>query len=269
MKRLLFFLLFFVFATPLPLAAQESSGFDRAFEDYTYQYKEYLENHKEYVIAKNQYQTYETLTTQTIALEQTAKMLSARDKVVRTYLLAIQAYMEKEADLNQPTLSALYLELGREAIWFEDHEKKLAGAATLADMTSVAKEAETRYTTTEKSIYTSFFQIYSYKEEQLHQKIALQIEAIDGLISRLRLEDKKDTGTIERWLLEAKKQKLLGEEKLASAQKFTLEKARDSKAKRALYNTHVQLLETSHQYLKEANLNLTEIITEIKRGDRT
>src|SRR4030042_6530513 len=92
MKKILticIFLFSFLFLVPSPaIKAQDNQefNFDRAYQDYLFTYNQYRQAHNEYVTAREQYLNYKTLTSKTLALEQTLKMLQERDNTIRTYL---------------------------------------------------------------------------------------------------------------------------------------------------------------------------------------
>jgi len=241
--------------------------FDQAYQDYTYNYNLYLGAHKEYLVAKNQYETFQTLTSKTIALEQTTKMLQARDEVVATFLTAYRIRFADKTNVATGTLNLLYLQLEQEAEWYREHRLGLTSAGTIPDLITLSNEAQNRYGQTQSLVYQSLLEMYLYQESLLHNQLDKLVAQVETTIAGIRTEGEKDTTSVERWLLETQNRKTRGEEKLAEAQAYeiTSRDRRDNMLQ--TYNRTVAQIEESHQYLKEANKALQEIIKEIRRAD--
>lgn len=264
-KKPLLTLLFLFFT--LPAFAQETPPFElefnRAHQNYLGAYNLYLEAHKEYLIAKNQAQTYQTLTAQTLALEQTIKMLEARDEVIATFLIALRAQLSRQTNIATYKLNSLYLQLEKEINWYLEHQSVFSSAGTLPDLFKLSAETEKRYPQTQVLFYQVPLQIFLHQEDLLHQKIQTQIDQTEALIAQIRTAGDKNTSQIERWLLEAKNKKNWAEEKFAQAQAIQI----TSQGPQKQLNQAKKSLQESRQYLKETNLHLIEILKEIKRGD--
>lgn len=280
MKKSLLVLLVLVLIIPTflwPAWAQEITltetepprefNYNRALQDYLYQFDQYRQAYKDYQVAKSQYQTYQTLTAETIALEQTIKMLQVRDEVIATYLTALRLRLAEKTKVGSSRLNALYLQLDEEIIWFREHKENLTSAGSIPDLLSLSKQTEDRYKNTEILIYHSLVEIFLYQEGLIHSQIFFVISELEAKINVIRESGDKDVGRIERWLLEAKNRKVRSDEKLTEAQSLEISRRSDSNLRRQNYNRIIYLLEQSHQYLKETNQSLSEIIREIKRGD--
>lgn len=256
----------------MPVAAQSSKNsipeldFNKAYEDYLYNYNLYSEAHKEYQLAKNQYQTYQTLTAKTIALEQTAKMLVLRNEVIATFLNTIRAKMAQETNIANISLNTLYVQLDKEVTWFLDNKEALASAGTIPDLIRLSDETQTHYQKTETLLYQSLLEVFFFKETDLRTKIEAQITNLEKLIAEIRANGDKDPTKIERWLIEAKNKKDRSDEKYLEAKNIKISSSNRGSSLSS-FNTAKQLLEESHQYLRETNLNLIETVKEIKRSD--
>lgn len=271
-----FLLLFLLFSPFYPFSlvfAQEATpsetkfDFNKAYQDYIYNYDLYLKAHKEYLVAKNQYETYQTLTSQTIALEQTLAMLRARDEVLATFLMAVRIKLADETNVASSKLNLLYLELDEEAQWFREHKETLTSAGSIPDLVELGNRAKPHQQKTDRLTYESLLEIFLYKEDFLHEKLQAQIDQVEEKIVEIRSRGDKDPSTIERWLLEAKNRKVRSDEKLKEARGINFSDRVSSGQNRARFNHGVSVIEQSHQYLKETNVALLEIIKEIKRGD--
>jgi len=182
---LFFFLLFLpstTFSTFSLVFAQEATpsevkfDFNKAYQDYIYNYDLYLKAHKEYLVAKNQYETYQTLTSQTIALEQTMAMLRARDEVLATFLMAVRIKLADETNVASSKLNLLYLELDEEAQWFREHKEALTSAGSIPDLVDLGNRAKPHQRKADRLTYESLLEIFLYKENLLHEKLQAQID---------------------------------------------------------------------------------------------
>lgn len=254
-------------STPSATPTQIISDFNQAYQNYLSTYNQYQAKYKEYIVAKNQYEAYKTLTSKTIALEQTTAMLQARDEVITTFLTTLRIKMADETQISSNQINALYLKLDDEITWFEEHKDTLTSAGSIPDLMNISLQAEQRYSQTQRYIYQSILAIFIYQEALLQDSILAQINQTEAKINQIRTEGKKDTSTIERWLLEAKNKKTRSGEKFTEAKSVEFKDNLSALELSRYYNRVISLLEQAHQYLKETNINLIELVKEIKRGD--
>jgi hypothetical protein len=273
MKRLSIILLFSLFAisySPLAkVSAQEEPTFDfqRAYADYNYIYNQYRQTHAEYISARQAYLNYKTLTSKTEALNKTLAMLKLRDKSVQTYIMALRTKMAETTGISNYEENILYLKLDNEAGWYSQHYNSLPSAGSLEDLVASSKEAQDQYKKSEVLIYQTLGTILAGKETALRDKINQQIEILKAKIAEIRQRGDKDTAIMERWLLEATNRLTRSQEKEFTAQQLLAKMKSHQRDKNRVYNQAQFALEESHQYLKEANFYLKELIREAKHAD--
>ena len=214
MKR--FLLTFLLLLLPFTVNAQDFD-FNRAFQDYLYNYNLYRSSHLEYVSAKSEYLTYKTLTAQTKALEATKKMLLARAETLKTYLTALRLKLKETTGILNYQQNMYYLKLDNEVTWIGTHKNSLPSAGTLEDLVKISQEAEKRYPTMEILAYQTLGTVMTGKEITLRDKINEQISKTEGKINQIK-ETGEDTTTLERWLIQAKEKIKRSEEKEKEAQ---------------------------------------------------
>jgi len=262
-------LIFLFFLTVSATGAQNEDQFDfnRANEDYLYTYGTYRQTHNEYVTAREQFLTYQTLTAKTLALEQTLNMLQKRDETLRTYLTALRMKMAETTGISNYKQNTHYLKLDAEVSWYVEHRDGLTSAGTLEDLVKLSEEAEDEHGKTEMLAYQALGLILEGKEEHLKSQIEEQINLIEEKIKEIKEKGDKDTTTAERWLLEAENKLTRSEEKLTEATNLleSLKSSRGDKDKD--YSEAQKLFSEAHLYLKEANGFLKELIREIKTAD--
>ncbi len=249
------------------LVKAQEFNFTKAYDDYLFNYNQYRQSYKEYLTAKEAYLSYQTLTSKNQALEKTLKMLKDKDEVIKTYLTALKMKIAETAGISKYEQNILYLKLDNEIEWYGQHKESLNSVATLEDLTSLVEKIAERYKTTEILIYQTLGAILSGKENNFREKLATKIQQLKEKVGEIRQKGDKDTSLIERWLLETENRLTRSQEKQFAAQQILAKIESSDLYKNQSYNKAQFALEESHQYLKEANSYLKEIIREIK-GDK-
>lgn len=272
MKRgVLVFIFVFALALLFPGSSTpvRSQNFDfaAAYGNYLSVYNQYRVAHEEYVTASRAYLNYQTLTSKNEAFTKTLKMLELRDEVVKTYLTAIRLKLAETTKIANYEQNVFYLKLDSEINWYSKHRDSLASAGSLEDLLDTSAEAQQKYRETEILIYPTLGAVLGGKETTLRDKISQNLEAIKTKLTEIKQKGDKNTTTAERWLLEAENRLTRSSQKQTLAQKTLNQmKSYDSDKERA-YGQAQSTLGESHQYLKEANSNLRELIAEIKNAD--
>ncbi|MCJ7793137.1 MAG: hypothetical protein MUP45_04120 [Candidatus Marinimicrobia bacterium] len=262
-----FIFLFFLAVTAILAQNEDKFDFNRANEDYLYTYGTYRQAHNEYVTAREQFLTYQTLTAKTLALEQTLNMLQKRDETLRTYLTALRMKMAETTGISNYKQNTHYLKLDAEVSWYVEHRDSLTSAGTLEDLVELSEEAEEEHGKTEVLSYQALGLILDGKEEFLKSQIGEQIHLLQEKLKEIKEKGDKDTTKAERWLLEAENKLTRCEEKLTEANQI-LEELKPSRGdKDKDYSEAQKLFSEAHLYLKEANGFLKELIREIKTAD--
>lgn len=271
MKTLSFKILLTIFAILFlfcqPLRAQNTEEYNRAYNDYLFSYDQYRRAYDKYVVAKQSYLSYKTLTSKTEAFNETLKMLQARDEVLRTYLTTLRLKLAQATAITNYQQNVLYLNLDSEIIFYNKHQTELTSAGTLEDLLTLSANAEKNYQQTEALIYKTLAEINSSKEVSLQNRINKEIKEIKDKINLIRQNGDKDTTKAERWLLEAENRLTRSQEKIQDCQQLLTKIKSFDKDKIKLYNQASFVLSESHQYLKEANSYLKELVVELKNAD--
>lgn len=272
MKRLPFILVSFFLFISLHLcifispAHSQEFDFNQAFQDYLYTFSRYHTSHTEYVAARNAYQTYKTLTSKSEFLDKTIKMLQLRDDVIQTYVTALRLRLADATGISNYQQTVLYLKLDNEVAWYFNHREVFTAAGSLEDLSGLAKATNTQYPKTEALAYQTLGTILIGKEEALQKRFMEEVTKINDKIAEIRQRGDKETSTIERWMLEAENKLILSQDKQSQAGR-TLTSLTDARGGQGVFNQVKFLLRESHQYKKEANFYLKEIIREVKRAD--
>ncbi len=248
------------------LALAQEFNFERAYNDYLYNYNLYRESYNNYTTAREAFLKYQTLTSKNEALDKTKKMLQNQDEVIKTYLTALRIKLMENPGLSTDEQNILFDNLDNEIEWFRQNQEEINSAGSLDDMTSLSEKSKEQYAETEVLIYETLGAIFAGKEIDLREEISQQIKSLKEKIGEIRLKGDKNTSLAERWLLEAENSLTQSQEKQFEAQQ-KLSKVKPSLDKNRTYNEAQSNLEKSHQFLKEANSYLKEIIRELKNAD--
>lgn len=269
MKRLLVF--FFISTLLLfhssTLIRSQNFDFNTAYNNYLSTYNQYRTAHEEYVTASQAYLNYQTLTSKNEAFSKTLKMLSLRDEVIVAYLAAIRLKLAEITKITNYNQNVLYLKLDSEIAWYSKHHDSLPSAGDLEDLLGTSDEAQRKYQETEIFIYQVLGAVLGGKETSLRDKIDKNIAVVRDKLAEIKQKGDKNTITAERWLLEAENRLTRSLQKQTSAQKTLGQIKSYDSDKEGIYRQAQSTLEESHQYLKEANSNLRELIAEVKNAD--
>jgi hypothetical protein len=277
LKKLFFILLVFPFillfsssyslsqeSTPSSSFRSPSFDYSKAYQDYVYHLTLYRQAYQKFIVTKNEYLTYKTLTSETKAQEAIKEMLEARSSVVITYLTALRMRLEETTGVLSYQSNLRFLELMKNIDTYEQQKKLFSAAASFKDLLKISQQFESQYKQTEVLIYQTLFTVISGRQNNLRDQIQYQITKTTEKLAQITKEGQKDTAKAERWLLEAKNKVTLSQQKQEDAQKNLTKLNPSLKDKNKTFSDSQLMLEESNQYLKEAVSNLKETITEIK-----
>lgn len=241
--------------------------FSQAYQDYLYTIGQYRKSHQDYIAAKQSYLSYKTLSAKNQCQEKTSQMLKLRDEAIRTYLTALRLKLSELTKILVYEQNMAYLKLESEISWYAKHQDKITSAASLEDLLQTAKETEERYKETEVLAFQTLGLILSYKEESFQAKIEESLSSLNEKTSQIRTDGKKDTTKVERWLLDAQNKITRAKEKRLSARQIINKMKSPDQDKVKTFDSFLSTIAECHQYLKETNSYLKEIIGEIKKSD--
>lgn len=230
----------------------------QAYEDYLYQYNLYRQAHQEYILAKNKFLTYKTLSAKTDALDKTKKILWQRNEALIAYLQLLSERVGESEKISPQNQNTYYSLINQEISWLRDHNTQIASAINLSDVSNISQKMEERFIDIKILSYKTTGLILTSEQISLHQQINNQRQAINDKISHIKAEG-GDVTTLERWLIDAQSKEFLSSQKIqqATAQFNNLSAKKTDEE----FGAAKQLLIESHQYLKEEFSNLKEIIS--------
>jgi len=251
-------------STPSGVFNPPSFDYSKAYQDYIYNLNLYRQAYQKFVLAKNEYLSYKTLTSETKALETTKEMLETRSQAIIVYLTALKMRLSETTGVLNYQSNLRFVELMKNIDTFETQKNLFPAAATLKDLLKVSSQFENQYSKTEVLTYNTLFTVVSGKENNLRDQIQFQITKLEQKLAQMSKEGLKDTLRAERWLLEAKNKITLSQQKQDEANKNLSKLTPQQKDKNKVFAESQLMLEESNQYLKEAISNLKELVIEIK-----
>lgn len=238
--------------------ADYSSSF-KSYQDLSEYYRKAYQN---YIVSKNKYLTYKTLTAQKEALDNGREFLKTRDQLVLTYLEVLKSKVSETGGYSDSDKGLIFGNLGVESVWLTNIRSKYEVASTLSDLQNISNQVQDRYLNTIRpvslgvvgSIYLNKFDINFNSAEQI-------IRSLENTLNNIKNAGDK-TEVADRWLLEAKN-------------KISLAKDKENEAKFLFTNLHGQSILTDfsqgvfyltqgNQYLREANSYIAEVLKNIK-----
>lgn len=261
------FIVGLIFASPAA-SQEEKLTYERAYQDYTYNFDIYRRANSEYESYRLQYIQYKTLTAQENAREATVKMLQARDEVSKTYLTALRTKLSETGGILDDKRSSLNSQIDTSVLWFTDHKDKIPSAGSLEDLVKDSDEAAAYYEAKEYMLYDTLVAISIGKIAFIREKQDTTLEEIKTKVSEIRASGDKDTAVLERWILDTENRLTRSRDKELEALEL-MPKLKGNKdiVNPKVYEDILFKLSESHQYLKDANSYMKEIVNEIKFED--
>ena len=220
MRRFLVLLLalFITFVSVGP-KVQVRADSEQAYKDYTYQFDLYRKAYAEFTVAKNEYEKYQTLTSQATALEKTRSMMKQRDELLRTYLLLLNEKLNEDTGLDS-TQRGLYQTLLRNEVTFlENHTKLIDATGSLTDADTVSKQLEQRNLTSQGAIRQILIALGLGQLQVLQKQYDAAVTDVRTFISSHGNEfSTAQQATIDRWLLQVTNKENLFQQKIDTIQ---------------------------------------------------
>ena len=211
MKRfLLSIIILFLLFVPLVHATSQ-----QAYQDYVFQGDQYRKAYSEFTIAKNEYEKFKSLASETIALDKTKQMLTTRDSYVRSYLLLLNEKLVENPGLSSSARNLSVSLLTTEGSFLESHSALVSAVGSISEAVTVSSQFESRY--------ESFIGIIEQTRTTLMlgnlNSLAITYDSTVAMAQNLITSYRESLpatkrATIDRWLLEIQNKRGLYEQKI-------------------------------------------------------
>lgn len=258
-----------ILLTFILLAPQIGATSQQAYQDYLFQFDFYRQKYSEFTVAKNEYQKFGTLTSQSTALEKTIAMLSQRDLLLRAYLLLLNEKLNEDQGLGTIERSTYKTLLTNEVAFLENHSQLVNSIASLEDATETSQQLESHYNVLQASVRQTIGGI-------LLGNLAVGAARFDALFADARslvntsrgIFSPQKQATIDRWILQITNVRSLYQQKF---EQITRLNAGYKGSSLDQQNTNLGNVKKSvaeaRQYLIEGSGYLGELVTALRYED--
>jgi hypothetical protein len=256
-------ILFIIFLSPKAVYASS----EQAYKDYLYQLDVYRQKYNEFKIAKNEYDKFKTLTSQTTALEKTVRMLSSQDILLKTYLTLLNEKLVENKGLNQTEIYLYKALITSENTFLDTHAQLVTSIGSLQDSVEVSENLESHYRVLSTSMRQIIIGLSLGYMNILEQRYDMTVSNLKSFINANRgeLSAVKQT-TIDRWMISVDNKRSLYKQKIDGV-------TRSNTALKAMQPDELDRETSSMQkgiseaktYLMEGISNLREITATLKQ----
>lgn len=257
-------ILLFIFLLPKTVEATSQ----QAYQDYLYQSDLYRSKYNDFKVARNEYQKFNTLTSQTTALTKTRDMLTQRNALLKSYLLLLNEKINETTGMTETDKSYYRSLINNENSWLTKNNELIPSIGSLEDANNVSQFLENHY----NILLGSMLQIVS----------AISLGNLNGIANQYdqNLADAKALVNSNRGIFTPQKQSLLDRWllQITNVRSLYQGKADEIKVKisklkgvttgytdpASLFSDSKKILAEGRQYLLEGSSYLAELTREIK-----
>lgn len=240
------------------LASPVHADYQRAYQDYVYNYGAYRNSYNEYTVAKSTYQTYRTLTAQNEAINKFRAVLKNRATVMVVYYDLLQEKLNSAPGVVDSDKSTFNGIKESEKNWLAGHQKKIDAAGSLEDLNSVSQEFDSRYSQMDLETRQTVGKILLSKEVDLKGQLDLIFNNLDTKLKEMRTEG-VNTTTQDRGVISSKNKLELFNQKVDEGKAIFFPERNDQID---IFKGQQRLTE-ANQYLRETVNYLLEVIKSV------
>lgn len=251
-------------AAPRVLASTE-----QASRDYIHHYDLYRQYDAEFKVAKNEYEKFKTLVSQTAALEAVKKMLTQRDEMYRTYLLLLSEKILETERLSDTERSLYQTLIQNELKFLNTHMSTVPSISSIQDANAISADLESHAVVLNKSIRQIILGISLGELRRLQD----QYDTTKAKIQTLYFQNQSTIPTrkqviIDRWMIQIDNKRTVSQEKFDTAyKKNEVFKAFNDAQIEKVYQEISSDLSGGKQYLIEGISFMKELMEALKYAD--
>ena len=263
MKRVIVFVIFVilvVFVSPIRASSE------KAYQDYLYQFDLYRQKYSDFTIAKNEYEKFGSLTSQTTALAKTSAMLSQRDQLLRAYLLLLNEKLNEDRGLPDTQKATYWALTGSEISFLDAHSTLVSSIGSLDDATEVSKELESHYAILGASLRQVITGISLGQLAVLARQYDTALADVKALMTANRgTFSPQKQATVDRWILQITNTRSLYQQKIDSINTKNAQlKGSSTETLDDLFAELKRDVGQAKQYLMEGNRFIGELIEALR-----
>lgn len=267
MRKLLpIVVLFLLLALPFGVVVASSQ---QAYQDYLYQFDLYRQKYSDFQVAKNEYQKFKSLTSQTQALEATKIMLAQRDQLLHAYLVNLGEKVTEEQGLSAVNKNLYRSLIQSELTFLEHHAQLIPSINSIDDAISISQELESHYQVLQTSMHQIIADISLAKLGTIAQYFDQNVRVAQTLVNtNATTFAPGKVNTINRWLLQIQNKRSLYQQKVDDAnQAITALTSTDPNDLDQKFNDILRQIGDAKQYLSDGISFLGELGNALKYVD--
>lgn len=258
---LLLLILPVIFVTNVRASSQQ------AYQDYLYQFDIYRQKFNEFQIAKNSYDKFKTLESQSQALSATKFMLSQRDLLLHSYLVYLYERVGEQGGIDAVNKQLYQSLLAGELTFLENQSNLVSAINSLDDATTTSEELESHYQVLQATIREIIAGISLGQLNQISQNFDRQVTVAQNLFAQNSGQmspDKKST--VNNWVLQITNKRSLYQQKINEVNTAirSFSDSNDSTDLDQKYADVTSKIGEAKQYLSDSIANLGEVVNAMK-----
>ncbi|OHD25944.1 MAG: hypothetical protein A2Y38_05705 [Spirochaetes bacterium GWB1_59_5] len=202
-------------ALPALLALPVKASSQQAYQDYLYQLDVYRQTHTDFQVAKNEYEKFQSLTSESTALAKTITMLGARDMLLKSYLFLLNEKLNEDRGLSQTEKQLYQTVIGSEVKFLAEHAGRIPSIGSLEDATVVSRELESHYIVLHASLRRTIAGL-------VLGNLAIQSRQFDSIVASAKALVGANRGAfaldkqaiMDRWMLQIDNKRSLYQQKI-------------------------------------------------------
>lgn len=263
-KKFLYgYLWLFLLILPVIFVTQVRATSQQAYQDYLYQFDLYRQKYNDFQVAKNAYDKFKTLESQTQALSATKFMLSQRDLLLHSYLVYLYERVGEQAGID-PANKQLYQSLlSNELTFLETQSNLVSSINSIDDATTTSQALESHYQVLQATIREISAGISLGQLNQISQNFNRQVTVAQNIFGQNAAQLTPDKrSTISNWVLQISNKQSLYQQKINEITTAinSFSNSNDSTDLDQKYADITSKIGEAKQYLADSISNLQEVV---------
>lgn len=254
------FLLILLF---LPVLHAHASS-QQAYQDYLYQFDLYRQKYSDFSVAKNAYDKFKTLESESKALSATKTMLSQRDLLLHAYLVYLFERVGEQGGITTVNKQLYQSLLTNELAFLETQSGLVSSINSIDDATTTSEQLESHYDILSATIDEIIAGISLGQLNVIYQNFNLQVTNAQNIyIQNSALLGPDKLTTIKNWVQQITSKQTLYQQKIdeTTTQITGFSATNNSTDLGTQFGDVTTKIGQAKQYLSDSIANLGEVVT--------
>jgi len=239
----------------------------QAYQDYLYQFDLYRQKYSDFQVAKNAYDKFNTLESQSTALSATKYMLSQRDLLLHAYLVYLYERVGEQQGITTVNRQLYQSLLSSELAFLETQSGLVSSINSIDDATTTSEQLESHYQVLQATIREIIAVISLGQMAVIAQNFNSQVTAAQNIFSMNSgtiSADKKSM--INNWIQQISNKQSLYQSKISeiNASATDLTSSTDATDLDSKFTVVLTKIGEAKQYLTDSIANLGEVASALQ-----